>query len=165
MKKEIRQRKVLFVCTGNIFRSLIAKYCLEDYIKKRNIKNIIVDSVGTIAGKEDINPIVLNELNSLGIDPSNHKQKKLTKRDLEESDIVIVMTQNHIDFIKDNFGFDKAVLFNEVVNGKKTSLLDVNESIPNWHLHKKRADQYLKKVVRYISKSMPKLYKNLDRYL
>ena len=32
--------KILFVCTGNVFRSLSAEYCLKDYLKKHNIKNV-----------------------------------------------------------------------------------------------------------------------------
>jgi histidine triad (HIT) family protein len=84
---------------------------------------------------------------------------------LEENDIIIVMTQDHINFINKNFGFDECVLFNEVVNGEKEPLSDVDEAIKDWHSHKKEADKYLKKVVKYIYTSMPKLYKNLDRYL
>jgi protein-tyrosine phosphatase len=165
MKKEIKPRKILFVCTGNIFRSLSAKYCLEDYIRKNNIKDIVVNSAGTMAVKEAINPIVLSELNALGIDPSNHIQKRLSRKDLEDNDLIIVMAKDHINFINKNFGFDEAVLFNEVVNGEKTSVLDVNEAIPNWHSHKRKSDRYLRKVVRYIYRKTPKLYKNLDRYL
>jgi diadenosine tetraphosphate (Ap4A) HIT family hydrolase/protein-tyrosine-phosphatase len=165
MKKEIKPRKILFVCTGNIFRSLSAKYCLEDYIRKNDIKDIIVNSAGTIAGNEAINPIVLSELNALGIDSSKHKQKKLTKKDLEENDLVIAMAQDHVKFINKNFNFDESVLFNEVVSGEKTSVLDVNEAISNWHTNKRKSDRYLRKVVRYIHRKTPKLYKNFDRYL
>jgi diadenosine tetraphosphate (Ap4A) HIT family hydrolase/protein-tyrosine-phosphatase len=164
VKKEIKPRKILFVCTGNIFRSLSAKYCLEDYIRKNNIKDTIVDSAGTIAGKEAINPIVLSELNALGIDSSKHVQKKLSKKDLEDNDLVIVMAKDHLNFINKNFNFDETVLFNEVVTGDKTSILDVNEAIPDWHSHERRSERYLRRAVRYIYKKTPRLYKNLDRY-
>jgi protein-tyrosine phosphatase len=167
MKKEIKPRKILFVCTGNIFRSLIAQYCLEDYIKKKGIKDIIVNSVGTIAKVEKVDSysVILNALKSFGIDASNHKQKKLSKKDLEDNDLVIAMSQDHVDFINKNFYFDEAVLFNEVLNGKRESLLDVNEAIPDWRSNRMKADEYIRKVARYIHNNTPKLYKNLDRYL
>jgi protein-tyrosine-phosphatase len=41
--------KILFVCTGNIFRSMSAEYLAKKYITDNNIKNIKVNSAGTIA--------------------------------------------------------------------------------------------------------------------
>lgn len=165
MKNRAIPRRILFVCTGNIFRSLVAKYSLEDYLRKRNIKDVVIDSAGTVARKECINPAVLSGLKQFGIDPSGHRQKKLTKKDLNDHDIVIVMAQNHIDFIRSKFGFNEAVLFNEVAEREKKSVPDVDQAVPRWKSNKKRADQYFRKTTRYIHNEIPKLYKGLDSYL
>ena len=71
--------KVLFVCTGNIFRSLSAEYCMKDYLKRNNIKNITVHSAGTVANKEHAHPAIITTLKSHGIIIKNHVQTKLTK--------------------------------------------------------------------------------------
>jgi protein-tyrosine-phosphatase len=164
MAKEVKPRRILFVCTGNIFRSLSAKYALQDYIKKKGIKDIIVNSAGTIAEKEPINPVIVDELKSLGIDVSNHKQKRLDKQDLKNNDLIVAMAQSHVDFINNNFNFYKVFLFNEILTGKKESVKDVDEVFSNWRAHKVKAEKYIRKTVRYIYKSIPKFYKNIDKY-
>jgi protein-tyrosine-phosphatase len=44
--------KILFVCTGNIFRSMSAEYLAAKYIKDNKIKNIQISSAGTVAHPE-----------------------------------------------------------------------------------------------------------------
>jgi len=44
--------KLLFVCTGNIFRSMSAEYLAKKYIKDNKIKGIEISSAGTIANPE-----------------------------------------------------------------------------------------------------------------
>ena len=90
MPKKQSKVKVLFICTGNIFRSLSAEYCLKDYLKKHKIKNIEVSSAGTVANIRDIPVETKKQLLKRGIDPSKHKQRRLTKKILEENDIIII---------------------------------------------------------------------------
>ena len=48
--------KILFVCKGNIFRSVTAEYSLRKYLFDNNINDVIVSSAGIEAKKEKINP-------------------------------------------------------------------------------------------------------------
>lgn len=163
MGKTVNPRRILFVCTGNIFRSLAAKYCLIDYLKRKGIHDTIVSSAGTIAKKAMIDPALYRSLISLGIDPSGHVIRKLTKKDLLENDIVIVMAQSHADFIKRKFGFDNVTLFNSIAKGEDTSILDVNDAVD--HSDRRAVERYLKETVKRIYDSTPSLYMHLDNYL
>src|SRR3989344_4575946 len=110
--------KILFVCTGNVFRSLSAEYCLKDYLKKHNIKNVIVESAGIICKKENPNPTTIKTLKDFGINISNHKQIKVNEKLLKKYDIIISMAQNHYDFLKENFNINYFyLLFSNFING------------------------------------------------
>jgi protein-tyrosine phosphatase len=155
--------KVLFVCTGNIFRSMSAEYCLRDYLKREGIKNIEVSSAGTVAKKYKINSANFNFLVSKGINPQKHKQRRLTKKIVQENDLVIAMADYHQTFIKKKFGID-APLFNEFAVGKKTTVFDVEDVIKDANNHKNEAkvDKYMVKIAKYIYTNMPQFEKSVQ---
>ncbi|MFH1248709.1 MAG: hypothetical protein V1660_00995 [archaeon] len=140
---------VLFVCTGNVFRSMCAEYSLRKYLKDNNITRINVSSAGIIAKKEPPDPKTLEELRKRGIDGSGHKQTKLTKDILEKQDVVIAMSRTHQDFIYEKFRH-YAVLFNELAEGKKTSVNDINELVPNHHKNRKGVERHIERTVKHI---------------
>ena len=117
--------RVLFVCTGNTFRSLIAEYCLAHFLKTNAISGISVSSAGTVAQPAVPDPRTIAELNKLGIHVS-HRQRKLTRSLLRESDLVIAMAKDHQDFIRENFG-ESVPLFLEITKGIQESVYDGGE--------------------------------------
>ena len=145
--------KILFVCTGNVFRSLSAEYCLKDYLKKHNIKNVIVESAGIICKKENPNPTTIKTLKDFGINISNHKQIKVNEKLLKKYDIIISMAQNHYDFLKENFNIN-SFFFNELVNGKKISVLDTDDVNVD-------IDKHIRKTINYVHKSIPLIFDNI----
>jgi protein-tyrosine phosphatase len=150
---------ILFVCSGNIFRSLSAEHCLKNYIKKNKIKNINVSSAGITAHKQEIHTVTLEALKEFNISVKNHKQRKLSKEIINKQDLVIAMGLNHQEFIKEKF--NKTVpLFNEIVCSKKTPILDIGEKFKN--KKSKKAEKYIKKTVIQIHNSMPKLFKKIN---
>lgn len=155
--------KVLFVCTGNVFRSMTAEYCLRDYAKKHNMKDLIVSSAGIVAHKEDPRLMTISTLASFGINV-NHKQTKLTKEVFDSCDIAVAMAKNHQEFIKKNFNVD-VPLFNEVCFGKKTSVKDLDDVILDWATNDKAANEYVREIVIYIHDSIPSLVKNLNKFV
>lgn len=160
----MKKRKVLFVCTGNIFRSMGAEYCLKDYLKKNGIKGYEVSSAGTTAEKGLMQPAVKKTLNGYGIDPSKHVQRRLTKRMLKESDVVIVMAEYHRKFIREKFGYNSTLLFNEISINRHTSVWDDIDKIKNYGSDQKLIDRFGTKTVKYIYKETPKVFKGiLDR--
>ncbi len=119
---------VLFVCTGNVFRSMIAEYCFKDFIKKNKIKYYIVDSCGIEVCEQKSRKEVIDRLKEHGIKLKHH-YKEIDIKLINWADIIIAMSKNHRKYIKDHFGVS-AYLFNELAIGEKTSVLDFGEFNP-----------------------------------
>jgi tRNA threonylcarbamoyl adenosine modification protein (Sua5/YciO/YrdC/YwlC family) len=89
----VTQKKiVLFVCTGNSCRSVMAKGLLEKRLKEKGRQDLEVLSAGIImsAGLQ-----ATNETRELlareGIDVSGHHSQRLTKDMIKKADIILVM--------------------------------------------------------------------------
>lgn len=102
--------KVLFVCHGNICRSTMAEFLLKDYVKKLGIENeFYIESAGT-SNEEEGNPVYPGTrriLNSLGIDCSKKRARKITKDDYKKFDYLIGMDRYNIANMIRFFGSDK----------------------------------------------------------
>jgi protein-tyrosine phosphatase len=156
---------ILFVCTGNIFRSMSAEYCLRDYLLKNKIYHNKVASAGTSAIIEPMKPKVRDTLLSLGIDPRKHKQTKLTAKHFEEYDLIVAMHKSHQEFIKKHFGRD-VPLFDEICYSVKASVLDINdELIPNHWDYPDAIEAYTGYAVKFIYNSMPKFVANYKKFI
>jgi len=156
---------ILFVCTGNIFRSMSAEYCLRDYLVKNKIYHNKVASAGTSAIIEPMKPKVRATLLALGIDPTKHKQTQLNAKHFKAYDLVVAMHKNHQEFIKEYFG-KEVPLFDEVCYGVKASVLDINdELIPNHWDYPDAIDAYMKYAVKFIYNSMPKFVANYKKFI
>jgi len=155
---------VLFVCTGNIFRSLLAEYLLKDYLMRNNIELIQVSSAGTEAFVQKMDPAVFNFLNSRGIDVSAHKQRKLTAELLAESDLVIAMAEYHQSFIKENFSRN-VPLFDEVAKGVKSSVLDIGDVMNDYLTNRPAVTLHVTKIAEHIEEFIPDLCKNINSWM
>jgi protein-tyrosine phosphatase len=159
---KLREIRVLFVCTGNIFRSMSAEYLMKQYIKDNKIHGINVSSAGIVANPEAINPFVFKALKNEGINPTTHIQRRLDKRLLEESDIIISMAVYHEEFILKNFN-KETFLYNELANGKSDSVLDIDDVMPDWKNNLEKASKYFFEVIHYIQKTMPQLVREIQK--
>ena len=156
--------KVLFVCTGNIFRSMSAEYCLKDYIVKNNIFGIEVASAGTSAIPDSMDPVVKNTLLSFKINPRKHKQRRINEKHFDKYDLVIAMHKNHQDFIMEHFG-KRVPLFDEICYGEKVSVLDNNQLMPDWQDHMDAVNKYVEYTVQFIHRSIPLFVKNMRKFI
>ena len=156
-------KKILFVCTGNIFRSMSAEYIMKKHIEDKNIKDFEVASAGIRAQPQEPHIETLRTLYSLGIEKIDHKQQKLTDDIIEKYDIIIAMGKDHKSFIKKEFGY-VVPLFNEVAIGKKTAVLDVHEKIPDWTRQKEKANKHFHDTLIHIDESMPALITRLRKF-
>lgn len=94
--------RVLFVCTGNSCRSVMAKAMLEKFIRQSSglSDRIKVDSAGTgaflgIPAAENTIQVLKEE----GVDVSDHKGKGITDELLKKTDMIFVMERRHRDII------------------------------------------------------------------
>lgn len=96
--------KILYICTGNACRSLLAEGFTKAFIKRNELDNIEVKSCGIYANQSyKIPDIVKQILLKEGIDVSNHISTPVSRKILEESDIIFVMEKTHLLYLKNNF--------------------------------------------------------------
>lgn len=99
--------KILMVCLGNICRSPLAKYILEE--KLGDIKNnIFVDSCGTAAYHigESADERTIAIAKKYHIDISKHRARQFKKNDFETFDIIYAMDAdnfNQLVYMADNY--------------------------------------------------------------
>ena len=153
---------ILFVCTGNIFRSMTAEYALKAMLDSRS--PFRVSSAGTVALPQAMHPDVRAYLVQRGINPFQHRQRKVSAELLHISDLVIAMSTDHQTFLLNTFRYH-APLFNDVCHGRSEPLLDIWEAIPTWETDLEAARHYAFQVMEYIWASIPCLLQKLGTYL
>lgn len=158
--------RVLYVCTGNVFRSMSAEYCLKDHLAKRGITNITVDSAGIAPQPQIILPSTLERLSFHGITVS-HQPKEVTKGLVENNDLIIAMNTNHQDYIYEMYDV-KAPLFNNVAYREATGVLDIEEYKPGVLTSKNETSEvqtYIYSIIDHIHKATPYVAGNLSKWV
>jgi protein-tyrosine-phosphatase len=94
---------VLFVCTGNICRSLMAEQLLRHMKTQRGLK-LEAASAGVAAEPSYVVPDAARRLLSAeGVPPFEHKARLATRDVLRWADVILVMTSAHHDHIVEQF--------------------------------------------------------------
>ncbi len=153
-------KSILFVCTGNIFRSVVAEYAVKARIEP-DLRSMI-GSAGIDAQPQPLHPLIRGRLCEKGIDPSPHRQRKVTRELLDRADLVVAMGIDHRDVLRRSFGRE-AVLFNQVCYQKEEPVLDLHEAIPDWQQNLDAARAYVLSVVDYIWDAMPAFLLGIGR--
>ena len=152
---------ILFVCTGNVFRSMAAEYALRAQLDRAS--GYQVKSAGIDAKSQKIHPVILNRLRLKGADASAHVPQILTKELIQRSELVIAMGLGHREFIQAKFGLNTP-LFNEVAFGEDSPILDLHEALPNWERDIVEAREYVESVIDHIWESIPALMARLSHF-
>ncbi len=156
----MEKKSILFVCTGNTFRSMIAEYAFKKYLSDKKITNWKVSSAGITAEKQKIDSKILSVFKKKGITIIKHKQKKLTKKMLNQYDIIIAMAKNHFDFIKSNLNHKNVFLFNDLALNKKTSIEDIIYSVNGARVNRSVIEKKIDKITKDIFRKIPILFNN-----
>ena len=154
--------KILFVCSGNVFRSLIAEKCFNAYVARNHIQKLQADSAGTCVTPQKPLKVTLERLAFYNIKP-RHRYKQLSQKLIDKNDLIIAMNTDHQDYIKENFKV-YAPLFNEVAYGKHKGIADFQIAVNNLQ-SQKAIRKYAYFLVDYIYKATPKLVANLDKWV
>ncbi len=100
-KEALTDYTLLFVCTGNSCRSVMANGLMEKFVNEAGFtEKVRIDSAGTSAfAGIGAAPNTVSVMREEGVDVSGHIGKNINKDMLKRSDIVFVMEKAHKDFI------------------------------------------------------------------
>ncbi|MBQ1660483.1 MAG: low molecular weight phosphatase family protein [Clostridia bacterium] len=88
---------ILFVCTGNTCRSPMAKAIYEVKSREYGINSIFSSCALGFCEGQKVSPNAVIVCNEIGIDISNHKPRIIRERDIDITDIYVVMTISHAE--------------------------------------------------------------------
>src|SRR5918996_4551604 len=140
-------KSILFICTGNIFRSMVAEYALKALVEADS--GYVVGSAGIEALPQTVHPFIRDYLLTKGVDLSPHVQRKLTQALLDRTHVPVAMGADHRDFIRTQFNREVR-LFNDICFGRPDPVLDVHEAVPNWQVNLEASRDHVVSVIESI---------------
>lgn len=151
-EQRTRVRSILFVCTGNVFRSVAAEHGLKTMLGQPSPYRI--GSAGIEAKLQPVHEWVAHCLREKGADVSGHLPRRVTGELLRDHDLVVAMSRDHQDFLKREFGCD-APLFKQLCYGYDDPIPDLHERYPNWQQDLAAAQAYVTSVIDMIWDDIP----------
>ena len=152
-------RRLLFVCTGNIFRSLTADAALTRLLAGRG--DVHVSSAGTVDYPHQVRPYTREYLLSKGFDVSGHRRRTLTRAIMDESHLVVAMSTDHQATIRERFGRE-VPLFLEVCGEAAQWLPDIEDVIPDHQTNRVAVEAHVRMTIDRIVGLAPRMVSNID---
>jgi len=152
-------RRLLFVCTGNIFRSLTADAALARLLAER--RDIHVSSAGTDDYPHLVRPYTASYLLSKGYDVSAHRRRTLTQAIMDESQLVVAMSTDHQAAIRERFGRE-VPLYLEVCGQGAAWLPDIEDVIPDYQTNRPAVEAHVRATIDRIIELAPRMAVNID---
>ena len=153
---------MLFVCTGNIFRSLTADVALRALLRHR--ADVGVSSAGTSDLPALVSPRVRSYLLTKGFDVSAHRRRTLTQALVDESDLVVAMSTDHQELIRNRFSRQVPV-FLEACGEPAAWLPDIEDVVPDWETNKVAVEAHVRATIDRIVTLAPRMAENIDALL
>ncbi len=98
--------KILFICHGNICRSVMAEYIFKDMVKARDDFYVESAAVSREELGNDIYPPAQRTLRTHSIRFEHHAARQITKNDYERFDHIYVMDESNMRRTLNIFGGD-----------------------------------------------------------
>lgn len=88
--------KITFVCTGNTCRSPMAEVIARKWLIDNDIDSVVVESAGILANQgQGASEGARWAASEGGVDLDHHGATLLTRRLVEESDLILTMSESH----------------------------------------------------------------------
>lgn len=110
IEKAMRTKNILFVCTGNSCRSVMAMELLKKKMAKREDVNISAAGLAVLPGM-GASFETRRLLEEEGIDVSKHRARQLTAEIAKRADLILVMQKSHEQKILREYPFVKNRLY------------------------------------------------------
>ena len=108
----MKNKQIVFVCTGNTCRSPMAEVILKNKIKLAGVNGIKVTSAGLCAHEgKPMNEFSKIALKELGYRTRGFKSKPLSEELIKKADIIICITDEHKACLR---GFPNVVTIDEI---------------------------------------------------
>ncbi len=92
MEARKAEKRILFVCAGNLCRSFMAERIFRKQLNKRDLPHVQAESAGLLdlAGA-DADPRAVSILREKGMDGSSHQSRTLSADMVARADMILVM--------------------------------------------------------------------------
>ena len=148
-------KTILFICTGNVFRSFTAELALAREICRQGLDATFeAASAGTATGGAHIVPELHEIWAGRDLDPGEHEPRPVDPGILEQAAAVISMAENHREALLSDFGC-RSVLFNRIATGQDRSIDDVGEALPDYRENPDAVRRFMENTVDHIIDSTP----------
>lgn len=131
IEETMKKKTILFVCTGNSCRSVMAEYLLRKLVKDR--ADIEVLSAGTgVYVRSGASLETIEVLKKEGMDARDHQSQSVTNTLLKKADLILVMTRQHrLQVLDKNPEIEKRVyLLKEFANVGRWEIDDMDIADP-----------------------------------
>ena len=96
--------KILIICSGNSCRSPMAEGMLKAKLPESVQENVHIESAGTLGIENNpATPLAILAAREKGADISTHTSQGLTKKLVQQFDVILAMAQDHVDYVKKHF--------------------------------------------------------------
>ena len=114
--------RVLFVCHGNVCRSVSAQYIFDEMIREAGLEDVLFCESAATSREEIGNPIyppMRQALVNHGVVIGDHRARQLRQSDYDEYDLIIGMDSENMYYMKHILGDD--------VEGKIHTLMEYTD--------------------------------------
>ena len=158
MSREGAPYRIVFVCTGNIFRSLTADVSLRALLTGNPSVN--VSSAGTDDYPHVVRPYTRGYLLHKGYDARSHRRRTLTQEIVDDSQLRVSMSTDHQAFIRERFGRETP-LFLEACGEEPEWLPDIEDVVLDYRTNRPAVEAHVRSTIDRIVGLVPRMVGNL----